>query len=163
MIPFSEGRPGRLMSFVSVGLLLLTVRSGSADEPAKIVFDAIAPAIIQERLEHVTRKLPDRRAALESLFQTAGCKDERLTQQPVPRSKEPNVICTLTGETDRVIVVGAHFDLVDRGIGAVDDWSGAALLPSLYQSLASKPRRHRFVFIGFAAEEIGLYGSKEYV
>jgi Zn-dependent M28 family amino/carboxypeptidase len=48
-------------------------------------------------------------------------------------------------------------------MGAVDDWSGAVLLPSLYQSLDSKPRRHRFVFVGFAGEEAGLHGSGAYV
>jgi hypothetical protein len=61
------------------------------------------------------------------------------------------------------IVVGAHFDIVDVGMGVVDDWSGAALLPSLYQSLQSRPHKHRFVFIGFAGEETGLYGSRQYV
>jgi len=45
----------------------------------------------------------------------------------------------------------------------VDNWSGASLLPSLYQGLQTKPRRLTFVFIGFTAEERGLVGSKFYV
>src|ERR1051326_8511885 len=132
-------------------------------DSARIEFDALRPALLQERLERVSRKLPERRETLESLFQEAGCKGDRLIAQPVPRSKQPNVICTLPGEGRGTIVVGAHFDLVSKGMGVVDNWSGAALLPSLYQSLASKPRRHRIVFIGFAAEEEGLYGSTEYL
>jgi Zn-dependent M28 family amino/carboxypeptidase len=113
----------------------------------------------------VSRKLAERRATLEKLFEEAGCTGESLTSQKVRSSKEPNVICTLKGnEADAgAIVVGGHFDLVDYGMGAVDDWSGAVLLPSLYQSLKSAPRKHDFVFIAFAAEETGLNGSHEYV
>jgi hypothetical protein len=119
--------------------------------------------VIQQRLECAARKPAERKIVLETLFAEAGCAGDRLTNQSVPRSKEPNVICTLPGEGQGTIVVGGHFDLVDRGMGVVDDWSGAALLPSLYQSLQSRPRRHRLLFIGFAAEERGLYGSTEYV
>ena len=37
------------------------------------------------------------------------------------------------------------------------------MLPSLYQSLKSEKRRHTLVFIGFAEEEKGLWGSRDYV
>ena len=65
---------------------------------------------------------------------------------------EPNVICTLKGSVpdEGAIVVGGHFDLVEVGTGAVDDWSGAVLLPSLYQTLTAQPHRHDFVFVAFA-------------
>lgn len=122
--------------------------------------------MIQERLERVTRKLPERRDTLESLFQEAGCPGDAMSRQPIPHYKGPNVICTLAAAQSPdagVIVVGGHYDFVDAGLGVVDDWSGAALLPSLYQSLRKQPRRHRFVFIGFAGEEVGLLGSREYV
>jgi hypothetical protein len=86
----------------------------------KIEFQALIQPVIQQRLERVALKLSDRRAALESMFGEAGCKDDSRTTQPVPRSKEPNVICTLPGETENVIVVGAHFDHGEHGLGAVD-------------------------------------------
>jgi Zn-dependent M28 family amino/carboxypeptidase len=78
-------------------------------------------------------------------------------------SRSPNVICTLPGESGAVILTGAHFDFSGRGKGVVDNWSGAALLPSLYQSLADRPRRHTFVFVGYTGEEAGLLGSQSYV
>lgn len=62
-----------------------------------------------------------------------------------------------------MIIVGAHFDHADEGMGAADDWSGASLLPSLYQALRDRPRKHTFVFIGFTDEEKGLVGSNLYV
>lgn len=144
-------------------LLAALACMAQSPEPPKIVFDALAPATIQQRLEAVPRKLADRKATLESLFQQAGCDGDRFAEQPVPHSKAPNLVCTLPGETDSEIVVGGHLDSIELGMGAVDDWSGAALLPSLYQSLKSRPRRHRFVFVGFAAEEDGLVGSHHFV
>lgn len=46
--------------------------------------------------------------------------------------------------------------------GVADNWSGASLLPSLYESARIKPRRHTYVFIGFTDEEKGLVGSRFY-
>lgn len=115
--------------------------------------------VIQARLHEAAAKNPEREAALKTLFTEAGCKD--LSEEHVPR-RLPNIVCVLPGETDRTIIVGAHFDKVDAGQGVVDNWSGASLLPSLYQSLANAPRRHTFIFVGFTSEEVGLIGSKYY-
>ncbi len=107
--------------------------------------------------------MPERRATLESLFREAGCDGEFLVEKPIPHRKDPNIVCVLPGTETTRIVVGGHYDLVDVGIGAVDDWSGAVLLPSLYQSLKTKPRRDTFVFVAFAGEEEGLKGSSAYL
>jgi hypothetical protein len=146
----------------------LACMAQTADPPQfvisqQIVISQLASATIQERLNSVPRKLADRVATLKSLFHEVGCDEDRFYEQPVPHSKAPNLVCTLVGQTDSEIVVGGHLDSIEIGMGAVDDWSGAVLLPSLYQSLKDKPRRHRFVFVGFAAEEQGLVGSAEFV
>jgi len=104
-----------------------------------------------------------RELKLQSMFEEAGCTGDNLTEQRVKHAQAPNVICTLAGSTSSEIVVGAHFDFVDRGKGVVDNWSGCSLLPSLFQSLKETPRRHTFVFIGFTNEEEGLVGSTFYV
>ncbi len=104
-----------------------------------------------------------REATLVRLFSEAGCAPENLVRQPVAHSKEANVICTLPGSSTNTIVVGAHFDHVSAGNGVVDNWSGASLLPSLFQSLAGSTRSYTFIFIGFAGEERGLFGSDSYV
>jgi Zn-dependent M28 family amino/carboxypeptidase len=121
---------------------------------------AQTPDVIQQRLELVSRNVDQRRTTLESLFRQVGCAT---AEESVPHSREPNIICTLDPDNAGTIVVGGHFDFVNRGAGAVDDWSGVALLPSLYQSLKDRPLRHRFVFIAFSGEEEGLFGSKQYV
>ena len=144
-------------------LLAVLASTAPSSDFNHIEYRSVDAAIIERRLELVTRKLVDRKAALESLFDEVGCNADRFAEQPVRGSKAPNLVCTLPGETDNEIVVGGHFDSIETGMGAVDDWSGAVLLPSLYQRLASTRRRHRFVFVGFAAEEKGLVGSREFV
>jgi len=139
-------------------LLLLPLAFGA--DTVHLEFQTLAPEIIQQRLETVSHSLTERKATLISLFHEAGCET---AEQRVPHSPAPNLICTLPGETESTIVVGGHFDFIDKGMGAVDDWSGAVLLPGLFQSLKSQPRHHRYVFIAFAAEEGGGLGSKEYV
>jgi Iap family predicted aminopeptidase len=104
-----------------------------------------------------------RELKLQSLFEEIGCTGDNLTEQRVKHAQAPNVICTLPGSTDSEIVVGAHFDFVNRGKGVVDNWSGCSLLPSLFQTLKETPRKHTFVFIGFTNEEEGLVGSNFYV
>ena len=93
----------------------------------------------------------------------AGCDDQYLSEQPVEGSKLPNVICTLPGTFDKFIIVGAHFDRVSEGDGVVDNWSGASLLPSLYEAVKAQPRQHTYIFVGFTDEEKGEVGSRFYV
>jgi Iap family predicted aminopeptidase len=96
------------------------------------------------------------------MFGEAGCDAEHVSEQPVKGAKLPNVICALPGSSGKVIIVGAHFDHVSEGDGVVDNWSGASLLPSLYEALKNAPRSHTYLFIGFTYEEKGEVGSRFY-
>ena len=48
------------------------------------------------------------------------------------------------------------------GDGVVDNWSGASLLPSLYEAVRIEPRTHTYIFVGFTDEERGEIGSRFY-
>jgi Peptidase family M28 len=105
----------------------------------------------------------DRRETLvRKWLANAGCKGRNLSEQAVGGSLPPNVVCVLPGETQEIIIVGAHTDKVEAGDGVVDNWTGATLLPALFYSLNEQPRHHTFVFIGFSGEEQGLVGSRFY-
>lgn len=138
--------------------LALAILAASAS--AQVRFDQVKQDVIEARLGKASTKNGERMAALAALFKEAGCEP---TEQKVKHSKEPNVICVLPGKSERQIVVGAHFDQVDSGKGIIDNWSGASLLPSFYQSLKSVQREHTFVFVGFTDEEKDLVGSRFYV
>jgi len=73
-----------------------------------------------------------------------------------------NVIATRQGD-DQVIVIGAHLDSATIGTGADDNASGVAAILAAAQALAELPIQHTLVFVAFGAEEVGLYGSYEYV
>ena len=158
-------RPAIRSCLLCVGLLIAQLELSLSAEQVR--FDRVRRQVIAERLERVSEKKAksnrERKEALRELFEEAGCKGDWLTEQPVKGSRVPNVICTLQGTGDWVIVVGAHFDKVRIGKGLVDNWSGALLLPSLFQSLSGQSRQFTFVFIGFTNEERGLVGSEFYV
>jgi Zn-dependent M28 family amino/carboxypeptidase len=121
------------------------------------------PAVIAQRLGRLRHKNAERANELRAIFGEAGCAADQIQEQLVKRKDPPNVVCTLLGTTDSVIIVAAHSDHNAKGSGAIDDWSGASLLPSLYQSLKVRSRRHTFRFVGFTDEEEGLVGSFFYV
>jgi Zn-dependent M28 family amino/carboxypeptidase len=127
-----------------------------------LVYKLLDRSVIERRVGISPRKNADRLEALEGMFQEAGCAAVNVARQPVKHARQPNLVCTLPGATDSVLIVGAHFDKVNQGDGVIDNWSGASLLPSLYQSIAGAPRRHTIVFVAFTDEEAGLVGSKFY-
>jgi Zn-dependent M28 family amino/carboxypeptidase len=118
--------------------------------------------VIKTRLERFTGKNKQREETLKQMFKEAGCDDQQLIEPSVKGSKLPNVICMLPGSSENAIIVGAHFDHVDAGNGVIDNWSGASLLPSLYEAVKREPRKHTYAFIGFTDEERGLVGSHYY-
>jgi hypothetical protein len=139
--------------------LMASVLLAAAPASADLKYVLLKQEVVMARLQDSPAKNDDRVLALEKMFRDAGCQP---TEQPVKHLHQPNVICVLPGSTRSTIVVGGHLDHVEEGTGVIDDWSGTSLLPSLYQSLASQPRAHTFVFVGFAGEEDGLIGSQFY-
>ena len=123
----------------------------------------VPQTLIEQRMNRLRSKDFEREAELKAIFREAGCSGEQLSEEVVRRKDPPNVICTLPGTAQSLIIVSAHFDHAEAGSGAVDDWSGASLLPSLYEALRSDPRKHTFQFIGFSDEEAGLVGSQYHV
>lgn len=76
-----------------------------------------------------------------------------------------NVVLTLPGETNRKIVVGAHFDSWDLAQGAIDNGLGTAILFDVARLLKKfSPRNFYTVeLVWFNGEELGLWGSKNYL
>jgi hypothetical protein len=141
-------------------LVLALALSGQS---VSIQYETLPADVINRRLADFKDTNSEREQELHALFEEAGCDGDHLTEQAVKHSHDPNVICALPGQTDSQIIVGGHFDFVNAGRGVVDNWSGCSLLPSLYKSIKTSPRRHTFVLIGFTDEEKGLVGSHFYL
>ena len=73
-----------------------------------------------------------------------------------------NVIARKPDSTCRVIV-GGHYDTVPEVDGANDNASGTALTLALAEIWASHPASADICFVAFGAEELGLFGSREFV
>ncbi len=70
-----------------------------------------------------------------------------------------NVIATLRGPVDEIVVVGAHHDTAPEAPGAYDDGGGVGLLIELARVMAREPTRTRtFVFVSFDGEEAWATG-----
>jgi Zn-dependent M28 family amino/carboxypeptidase len=149
----------RLCAAAATAILLHTWIVATAE---KVRFSLVSREGVEARLRKYTGDNKQREATLKQMFTEAGCDGQHISEQPVKGSKLPNVICFLPGSSDKVIIVGAHFDRVSEGDGVVDNWSGASLLPSLYEAVKIEPRKHTYIFIGFTDEEKGLVGSRFY-
>lgn len=101
------------------------------------------PAADQARFDH-----------LKALFSIKGCSGDQMKIQPL--GKQPgnpdNLICTLPGNSPATVVVLAEYQHQGRGQSAVENWSGAVLLPSL------RPRENTWVFV----ESGGKSGGSAY-
>lgn len=98
---------------------------------------------------------------IRELFQKMGAQEQELELQTF--GKENNLIVRIKGKSDRFVVVGAHFDKVSIGCGAVDNWTGVVAVAHLYASLRATSPEAGLVFVAFAAEEEGLVGSEAFV
>ena len=88
-----------------------------------------------------------------------------------------NVLGFLPGQTDKIIIIGAHYDHLGLGTpgslapefidqihnGADDNASGTAALLQLAQDFSrGSALQQGLLFIAFAGEELGLLGSRHY-
>ncbi|WP_394209233.1 M28 family metallopeptidase [Enterovibrio calviensis] len=80
--------------------------------------------------------------------------------------KSENVMVDIPGQSDKVLVIGAHYDTKgdEKGsLGATDNGSGVVALLALAKDLKGKQLPYTVRLIAFGAEEFGLNGSKYYV
>lgn len=88
----------------------------------------------------------------------------RLEARTLPAATSANVIGEIPGETDEIVLLGAHLDSWDTTPGANDDAAGVAIAleaARLIGQLPRKPRRTIRVVL-FANEEFGLDGATTY-
>ncbi len=89
-----------------------------------------------------------------------------------------NVVGFIDNGAEKTVVIGAHYDHLGMGIpmaslhtgdpaihnGADDNASGVGAMLRLSELLSrSSAKSNNYLFIGFSGEELGLYGSKNFV
>jgi len=73
-----------------------------------------------------------------------------------------NVVALLPGESDEVMVIGAHHDSVLTP-GAVDDASGVSVVLEIARVLSTEKPQRTILFVTFGSEELDLLGSEAFV
>ncbi len=145
---------------------------------AKVIYGAIA----RLQMEFITKEIGARlagtqaeaRAAqyIESVFNKLGYDAEVQSFSRIGWVGEDeietmvhsaNVIATKAGDSEKTIVLGAHYDSSDDGLGADDNASGVAVMLELAELLKDQPTPYTIHFVAFGAEEVGLLGSASYV
>ena len=153
-----------LMLFPWLGLALL-VESGHpsqnclATQNYKVVFStqeqlaediALAPCKDSERLN-----------AAKALFMKMGAREEELVVEKLDGVE--NLVLRKKGKSSATIVIGAHYDKVVAGCGAIDNWTGIVTLAHIFKGFKDIPVEKNLVFVAFGREEQGLLGSKAMV
>ena len=81
-----------------------------------------------------------------------------------PRTLESsNVIAIKSGDSDRELIVGAHYDSAGPGRGADDNASGVGVMLEVAAAVREVATPYTVRFVAFGAEERGLTGSRHYV
>jgi hypothetical protein len=120
----------------------------------------ITPGLRLENRGAPENRVPVRRY-LDEVLASMGLEPRR---QPYRENGE-NVFAFLpaTSESDEYVVVGGHFDTVDRSPGASDNATGCAVVLGTARHLARLGQRSRNVYVVlFDEEERGLRGSRAF-
>ena len=112
---------------------------------------------IKKDLETVPCKDKERLEGVKDLFLAAGADESEVEVKEF--KNVTNLVVTKKGKGEGTVIVGAHYDKVSDGCGALDNWSGIVILTRLYQTIRSFDTQKTFIFAAFGKEEIGLIGS----
>lgn len=145
----------RLISRLAVLVCVVAVvPTGAQDSGIKVS----TPEQIKEDFTTVQCDDKKRLEAVKALFEREGAPAADVT---IDQHKDvENFVLTKKGESAEKIVIGAHYDKVAHGCGAVDNWTGVVTLAHLYRTLKDVPLKKTLVIIGFGKEEKGLVGSR---
>lgn len=113
---------------------------------------------IQAGFDGMPCKNADRLNAAKTLFERAGAPPSAISVEKFKDAE--NLLIRHEGRSDDIIVFGAHYDFVDKGCGAVDNWSGIVALVHLYKTIRQFAVEKDVIFVAFGNEEIGLLGSR---
>ena len=142
--------------------LLLAAGCSAAQEPTTNVGSKVStPEDIAKDFAAVPCDDKDRLAAVRALYESAGATASDITMDQ--HDNVENLVVTKKGASPEKIVIGAHYDKVADGCGAVDNWTGLVAMTALYQTLRDIPLDKTVVFAAFGKEEKGLVGSRAMV
>jgi hypothetical protein len=158
----------RLLLIASISFLLvppptrgaLQTQAQTGAQTRKAAFST--PELIEEDIKAVPCKgNTERLAGVKALFTKMGAPASDISVQKL--NNVENVIVRKQGSTPELVVIGAHYDKVSHGCGAVDNWTGIVAIAHIYRTIKDVPLKKSVLFVAFGREEEGLIGSREMV
>jgi len=117
------------------------------------------PEEIRSEFDSVPCKNGDRLKAVKALFEKMGAKAEEVTVEKVRGVENVVIRKAAANDSPEKIVIGAHYDKVSAGCGALDNWTGIVAMAHVYRTVKALPLKKNVVFMAFGEEEKGLVGS----
>ncbi len=142
-----------LLLLVFLGSFTLTV---SQTTQAQLIISTRED--IGEEFKNVPCKNEERQKAVKALFERMGAPSSEITVEKLKDVE--NVVVRKKGVSEEKIVIGAHYDKVDLGCGAIDNWTGIVSIAHVYRAFRDLSPNKTLVFVAFGREEEGLIGSE---
>jgi Zn-dependent M28 family amino/carboxypeptidase len=117
------------------------------------------PEEIGSEFDSVPCKNGDRLKAVKALFEKMGAKAEEIAVEKVRGVENVVIRKAAANDSPEKIVIGAHYDKVPDGCGAIDNWTGIVAIAHIYRTVKDLPLKKNIVFVAFGEEEKGLVGS----
>jgi Iap family predicted aminopeptidase len=138
---------------------VVSTLSPSANQDNKIIISSQEETA--QDVAQVSCKETQRLSAVKALFIKMGARAENLLIEK--RDGVENLVIRKPSNLQGIIVIGAHYDKLMVGCGAIDNWTGIVALAHIYRSLKDVPLQKTLLFVAFGKEEEGLLGSKAMV
>ena len=152
----------------ALGALGVVIRSISTSDQRFPHTGAMRYTINSPRIPALAISNPDA-DALSRQFDTGQPVRLRIksSSRDLPQVRSANVIGEIPGTdlAQEIVILGAHLDSWDPGVGALDNGAGVAIMMGVAKAIGEldvKPRRTIRVVL-FANEEFGLSGSLAYL
>jgi len=176
----------------AIGVILVNTKDFDSDDkleklkPQSGIGSATVPVIQVKRevAQHLIDEAGNSLEALENAFKTKHQSASFVTQTTLQgtvdiqpeKTTTTNVVGMLPGQSDEIVVMGAHYDHLGMGgessraldtvavhYGADDNASGTAMLIEMVQKYSGTKPERTLLFIAFGAEEMGLLGSRHFI
>ncbi|MDT5123683.1 MAG: hypothetical protein QOC96_3165 [Acidobacteriota bacterium] len=143
------------LTLIAAQLLFLLAPVASRAQSSAI--NISTPEQIKAEFDSVPCDNEKRLSAVKALFEKMGAASSEIVIEKYKNVE--NLVIRKPGASQEKIVIGAHYDKVADGCGAVDNWTGIVAIAHLYKSLKDMPLRKTIIFVAFGKEEKGLVGS----
>jgi hypothetical protein len=143
---------------MAVGCSTAPARSRASLLPNELsVWIGYAPRHLIDNSQSAPRGQPARQHRLAELFAAAGCPEVHVGGRNA--IEVGSVVCRLPGSSPNTILVRAGFARLGQR-SEPDGWLAAALLPSLYSSIAAVDRTHNYVFVAYDQSQGPVKGPR---